>query len=282
MSTQGEELAGKCARLLRASRVPPSGNLQNVRVDWGHAGSEACSGSVGGGQQPNMMPQIATSALPAAATTFFDDEHDDPDGPTEGTGVQANPMQLAADVLQAPSVVPDFYPGNRLIVSAILQRTTRAPESVVLRGEAPDGAPIELRVPVHAVDFPGTRTPLVHTLAAHRLIQELEGGYVQCLGLTAEATVEGNKAIARGAAVFFSVRYQLASKYASFIAVEEKEERDEAAADFMVIDESDIGADEWVDDFEVDEKKPETVTRATDRGSLFVAVAESCGAHTTS
>lgn len=93
--------------------------------------------------------------------------------------------------------------------------------------------------------------------------------------------LRGNKAIARGAAVFFSVRYQLASKYASFIAVEEKEERDEAAADFMVIDESDIGADEWVDDFEVDEKKPETVTRATDRGSLFVAVAESCGAHTT-
>ena len=53
MTTQSEELVGKCARLLRASRVPPSGNLRNVRIDWGHAGSGTSAQSADMDAQPS-------------------------------------------------------------------------------------------------------------------------------------------------------------------------------------------------------------------------------------
>lgn len=285
MSAQGEELAGKCAQLLRASCVPPSGNLRNVHIDWGQAQSE--SASAGDGEQPRL--QGATPALPAAATSLFDEEHNNPLVPNnsaDATGFRADPPQLAVDVdvLQAPSIVPDFYPGNRLIVSAILNCTKCVPDHVVLRGEAPDGTPVELRVPVHAVNFPVSRTPLVHTLAAHRLIQELEDGYVQCLGLKSGATTEASKLVARGAAVFLSVHYHLASKYASFIAVEEKQDTSAAlgdGSDFEVLDEEDVNVDEWEDDFEVDKMKPETRETGPNASSLFMAVTEARGAYAT-
>lgn len=274
MTTQSEELVGKCARLLRASRVPPSGNLRNVRIDWGHAGSGTSAQSANMDAQPS--PGTPGPTLPAAAASLFDEAHD-PLAPSGDTGFQGDTPQLAADVLQAPSVVPDFYPGNRFIVSAILNCATRAPEHVVLRGEAPDGTPVELRVPVHPVDFPATKTPLIHTLAARKLIQELEDGYVQCLGLKADTGTEGTKAIARGAAVFYSTQYQLASKYASFIAVE-KEDNSTAMSDdsgFEMLNESDVDVDEWVDDFDFEEKKPALQEAGPDKGPLFsIAIAD--------
>ena len=283
MTTQSEELVGKCARLLRASRVPPSGNLKNVRIDWGYAAAETSTRSSNMGGQPG--PQTPGPTLPAGAVSLFDEAHD-PLAPSGDTGLRGDGdiAQLAADVIQAPSVVPDFYPGNRFIVSAILNRTKRAPEHVVLRGETPDGTPIELRVPVHVIDFPGTRRPLVHTLAARKIIQELEDGYVQCLGLNPNGTAEGTKAVARGAAVLYSIQYQLASKYASFIAVENKEDKSAELSDdfgFEMLNESDIDVDEWADDFEL-ENKPELQEAGANEGALFFYHSSSGDANTSS
>ncbi|KZT66845.1 VIT-domain-containing protein [Daedalea quercina L-15889] len=246
MTTQSEELAGKCSRLLRASRVPPSGNLRNVHVDWKYAGPAPAL------ESHILQPaQPASEALePAAVMNMFDDNYD-PLAPTGDTGF---PIALPAisDIQQAPSVVPDFYPGNRFIVSAILSKTTQIPDSVILRGETPDGQSMELNIPVQAARFPKPWPPLVHTLAAHRLIQELEDGYLDCLGITTRQELHYDKQIAKSAIVRYSTEYQLASKYASFIAAE-KTTKDTAAnedSDFELLGESDIDLNEWVDDFE--------------------------------
>ncbi|KAH9925324.1 uncharacterized protein B0H18DRAFT_1085308 [Fomitopsis serialis] len=188
MTTQNEELAGKCARLLRASRVPPSGNLRNLRVDWGYAGPDPSL------EVEAEKPKINLPASP--------------------------------DVQQAPHVIPDFYPGSRFIVSAILSKTTQVPKSVVLRGETPDGQAMELNIAVTAADFQKAWPPLIHTLAAHRIIQELEDGYVDTLGIAGEVDSARSKEIAREAIVRYSTEYQLASKYASFVAVEKDKAED--------------------------------------------------------
>ncbi|EPT01811.1 hypothetical protein FOMPIDRAFT_1119408 [Fomitopsis schrenkii] len=219
MTTQSEELAGKCARLLKASRVPPSGNLRNVRVDWGYAGPDS-------------------------------------------SNVKASPEQKTkpSAPAQAPSVVPDFYPGNRFIVSAILSNTTQVPEFVVLRGETPDGTATEFKFPVHAASFQKPWPPLIHTLAAHRIIQELEDGYLQCLGIAKDVDSRHHKGIARSAIVRYSTGYQLASKYASFIAVEKDKAQVAVTSDdseFEVLSETDIDPEEWVDDIERPSETPE-------------------------
>lgn len=244
MTTQSEELAGKCARLLKASRVPPSGNLRNVRVDWGYAGPD-----------PSLVKasseKTAKPTAPEVALHLFD-EGIDPLAPSEDTGFPID-LPSTPDVQQAPSVVPEFYPGSRFIVSAILSNTTQVPEFVVLRGQTPDGTPTEFRFPVYAASFQNPWPPVVHTLAAHRIIQELEDGYVQCLGITEDVDPRNRKTIARSAIVRYSTEYQLASKYASFIAVEKDKTQDAVASDdsdFEVLGEADIDPEEWADDIE--------------------------------
>ena len=240
MTTQSEELAGKCARLLRASRVPPSGNLRNVRIDWGYSEKDPPPVS-------KSTEQAQKSPLPEAVINLFD-EKDDPLRLSEDTGFPVDvDLPSISHIQQAPSVVPDFYPGNRFVVSAILPHTTHIPESVILRGETPDGTTTEFRFPVHITRPQRSRPPLIHILAAHRIIQELEDGYMQCLGIKDDVDASYRTGIARSAIVRYSVEYQLASKYASFVAVE-KVDVQSVDDGFEVLSESDIDPDEWVDD----------------------------------
>ncbi|EPT01798.1 hypothetical protein FOMPIDRAFT_59317, partial [Fomitopsis schrenkii] len=243
MTTQSEELSGKCARLLKASRVPPSGNLRNVRVDWGYAGPDPFSVKV-------SPEQTVKPAAPATVDIALFDEQNDPLAPSEDTGFPID-LPSTPNVQQAPSVVPDFYPGNRFIVSAILSNTTQVPEFIVLRGDTPDGTATEFKFPVHVASLPKPWPLLIHTLAAHRIIQELEDGYLQCLGITKDVDSPHHQGIARSAIVRYSTEYQLASKYASFVAVEQDKTRVAAASDdsdFEVLSETDIDPEEWVDD----------------------------------
>ena len=248
MTTQSEELAGKCARLLRASRVPPSGNLRNVRIDWGYTGPDSLLPAISKGKakEQSIKPRV-----PLAAEKMFDEELD----PLASGGDVGFPVDLSATtaVQQAPSVVPDFYPGNRFIVSAILPKTTRVPGSVILRGEAPDGTPMEFVFPVHVARFQKPWPPLVHTLAAHRIIQELDDGYVQCLGISTDVGPQHCKDIARSAIVRYSTEYQLASKYASFVAVEKDGTEATASSDdsdLELLSDADVDSEEWVSEFE--------------------------------
>ncbi|KZT66843.1 VIT-domain-containing protein [Daedalea quercina L-15889] len=264
MATQSEELAGKCSRLLRASRVPPSGNLRNVRIDWKHSGSDPALGD-----HVVQPAQIAESSKLAAPTNIFDESHD-PLAPTDDTGFPVD-IPLTPNVQHAPSAVPDFYPGSRFVVSAILSKTTKVPDSVVLRGETPDGHPMELHIPVQAVNFQKPWPPLVHTLAAHRIIQELEDGYLDCLGVTAKLDSDRGKEIARAAIVQFSTEYQLASKYASFIAVNKEDKQNTSSIvgednEFELLGDPDRDSYDWIDDIEAMDTSDEHVPGSSGLG----------------
>ena len=268
MTTQSEELAGKCARLLRASRVPPSGNLRNVRIDWGYSKPDASASD-------KSKEQTTKSPPPEAAIDLFD-EGNDPLAPSEDVGFPVNLPSTSA-VQQAPSVVPDFYPGNRFIISAILSDTTHVPEFVVLRGETPDGTVTEFKFPVHVASSELSRLPLIHTLAAHRIIRELEDGYVQCLGMAEDVDPRRRSGITRSAIVRYSSEYRLANKYASFIAVEKDRAQVTIAgedSDFDVLSESDIDPDEWVDDIKHPSEAQETEVH--DEGTLPISRSSRC------
>ncbi|KAH9935466.1 uncharacterized protein B0H18DRAFT_1114207 [Fomitopsis serialis] len=195
MTTQSEDLAGKCARLLRASQVPPSGNLRNVRVDWGYSCADPEPRS---GDKPEHTGKQKAKKEPTACTSIYDET-------------------------QAPHAVPDFYPGNRFIVSAILSHTTHIPDRVLLRGETPNGEAMTLEVDVQRADIQPSLPPLVHALAVHRLVQELEDGSLESQGAHGE-------------------EFQIASKFASFVAVEREEPVD--ADDVTVVGDFDAEL-EW-------------------------------------
>ena len=127
-------------------------------------------------------------------------------------------------VQQAPTLVPNLYPNNRFTVFVILSDTTEVPETVTLRGTFPDGSPIAIPLtPTHETadgDFP----PLIHTLAAHRLILELEDGNISSQGSFDATDKKLRDEVIEAAVVRFSETYQLASQFASFIAIYEPED----------------------------------------------------------
>ncbi|KAH9924780.1 von Willebrand factor type A domain-containing protein [Fomitopsis serialis] len=204
MTTEGEQIAPKCKALLDASSVPPSGNLTNLRVDWGY------------------VAKTSRPTQPQAASSFFDQGFD-PSASSRPTGVRI-PVQ------QAPSDVPSLYVNSRFIVSAILSDTDILPSSVTLIGDSPDGQTVRLPVPVRQVSVdPGT-APLVHTLAARRLIQEIGDGDYQSLGVKDAQRSQALAARVEAAIVRLSEEYQLTSEFAAFVAVEQdppKEDSDE-------------------------------------------------------
>ncbi|TFY65188.1 hypothetical protein EVJ58_g2141 [Rhodofomes roseus] len=249
MTTQSEDLAGKCARLLRASQVPPSGNLSKLRVDWGYGGLD--SGPRSGSDDPKLLKTKTKD--PAAPTNIYDEAVE----PLHLGAVTAFQPPPSSNVQQAPFAVPDFYPGNRFIVSAILSQTAHIPNQVVLHGETPDGEAMALKVDVLRVESQVAGPPLIHTLAAHRLVQELEDGNLESEGIRKpdKQRLELDFGITKAAVIRYSEEFQIASKFASFVAVEGEEPvDDDTFDDETVVDELD---EEWRKEF-ID--KPSTLT----------------------
>jgi hypothetical protein len=109
-----------------------------------------------------------------------------------------------------------------LIVSALITSadTPIIPEVVTVRGDLSSGQKLTLEVPVQ--HFPSTSTPpLLHTLAARRLIEDIEDGKVKpraIKGISEEDTL-------KAAVVKLSTEYQLTSRFASFVAVDESDDK---------------------------------------------------------
>jgi len=102
----------------------------------------------------------------------------------------------------------------------------RRPEALLLKGTSPDG-PLELEISVQILDNPGET---IHQLAAKKAVQELEEGR----GWLQEAKLEDGTSVkdkfpsymhelVRREAVRLGVKYQVGSKYCSFVAIEKDE-----------------------------------------------------------
>ena len=96
----------------------------------------------------------------------------------------------------------------------------RVPDFITLRGELDDGsANFELGIPINEVRLASAKEglPLIHTLAAWRLIQEHEERRAPLPQPVSAAT---DDEIRKAVVVHLGEKYQLASQYTSFVAID--------------------------------------------------------------
>ena len=107
--------------------------------------------------------------------------------------------------------IPEAYPFTRSIYFAIIS-TDAVPKQVVIRGKV-NGEDMFIRVDVESMKFGRklSEPPFIHTLAAHRLIRDIEGG---------NAKGKHPEAAQRREIVRLGEYYQLASSHTSFVAVD--------------------------------------------------------------
>ena len=185
LAVSSESIVGKCARLLRAGR---SSILKDVSIDWGVPSENTANGTA-------RFVDISSSST-----------------------VQISP---APAVQQTPHHIHNIDPGMRFIVFMITTHKT-VPTQITVRGRL-DGTTEQFThsVPVEYVNSFRKETstiPLVHTLAARRLIVDFEDDRVPLPTANAHASIED---IRKAVIVRLGEEYQLASKYTSFVAVEE-------------------------------------------------------------
>jgi hypothetical protein len=242
MAIQTESIAGKCARLLKGSRTPP---ITNLRVDWGIEETQRSANTEENEKEINddfeMVDEIT---LPTSSTSskgkgkekepvtisMFEDSVDPLSTSISDTGAKPTPAVILAPhprIQQAPVTIPSLLPGTRLIVSALIaskvNSTPTIPTSVTIHGDLSSGQKLAVKVPVQQSAYPAT-PPLIHTLAARRLIQDLEDGKVKPVAINANEVSEED--VSKAAIVRFSTEYQLTSKFASFIAVDESQNKE--------------------------------------------------------
>lgn len=170
----------------------------------------------------------SVSNPPVNPISLFDPSFD-PDAQIESSGATATPADLPSlslpKILQAPWTIPPLYPFNRTSVYLIMSPETgdKIPESVILRAESKYG-PLELEIPVTTT----TTGETIHQLAARKATHEMEEGR----GWIFQAKEQAGNVLLKDAykaqfaamvereAVRLGVRFQVAGKWCSFVAVE--------------------------------------------------------------
>jgi hypothetical protein len=240
MAIQEESIAGKCARLLKGSRTPP---IRNLRVDWG-VPEEDLKKSEKGKEVEDDFEIVEADTPPSYSTekeqpppptiSMFDDAIDPLASSKADTGAKPPPpvvLRPHPRIQQAPAIIPSLFPGTRFIVSALItSKRLVIPEFVTLKGDLPSGQQLALKVAVQHSLSPST-PPLIHTLAARRLIQDLEDGKVKPVAVNSREVSEED--VLKAAVVRFSTEYQLTSKYASFVAIDEREKKEVGIAELL-------------------------------------------------
>lgn len=134
-------------------------------------------------------------------------------------------------LLQAPTTIPPLAPFNRTTVYLLLgpDSTQKSIHSVTLRATSAQG-PLELSIPVVKTNE-AEREGSIHTLAARKAIQELEEGRGWITeALTSDGTLVKTKyesrldEIAEREGVTLGEKFQIASRWTSFVAVQHQGE----------------------------------------------------------
>jgi hypothetical protein len=160
------------------------------------------------------------------------------DKPTSTEGVPVDRYAHLPDIstpklVQAPNEIPPLFPFNRTNVYLLLGPDTakKTVESVILRAKSAAG-PLQLNIPVHTTSsrFGGAS---IHHLAARKAIQDLEEGrgWLQAAkssdGSLIKTQYESRfDELVEREGVHLGEKFQVASKWTSFVAVEDKEEGD--------------------------------------------------------
>lgn len=227
----GEKFTGKVARLLKASNTPL---ITNIKIDWGVQSIGEKLSTKGADTKEDEAFEIISDKevedskpLVPSKLSFFSQEAKPIElsqsipPPPEAIKLEAPPS-----IQQSPYNLNSIVPGSRINLYAIIANPSwkegdRDSESVTITGQLGSGQLIELVVPIklnQLVDSPEIPPP-IHTLAAKKIIQEFQDGRrnlnkdnrdIYERTLEAEVTRLGKT-------------YSIASKYTSFVAVDESE-----------------------------------------------------------
>lgn len=214
MTSKSEEIKERSSKLLLAARTLPYGSVSGISIDWGYE-------SVPRTRRASAMRAKPSHPQPKKVNIFYGNYN-----PLAAAQNDTGPkfvLPPAPAVLQAPPRIPNLYPGNRFLVSAILTNTVKVPEVVKLSGVLPDGTiveipPIEVTYYVAKTD---ERPPLLHTIAAHRIIRTLEDGDLTPFGLNDNGDQGLHDEMVQAAVVAYGTRYSLATRFTAFVAVKD-------------------------------------------------------------
>lgn len=133
---------------------------------------------------------------------------------TDLAGIYRSTSTDLQGVRQAPATIDTLYPGTRSIVFALVDdKDFVPPREVVIRAQRDGyGEVLQFRVPVQEIPVDSDHTPpLIPTLAARRAIMDIEDKERICPSLETKALI-----------VRLGTQYQLASRYTSFVAVDNR------------------------------------------------------------
>jgi hypothetical protein len=223
--TDDEIMDFKVVRMLKASLYP---HVKDYRLDIKY--DDADDFEMIESEIPKQAVNTADSEVqPKAPISLFDPSVNLSDAPDEFTDRYAHlPNITVPEVIQAPHVIPPLLPYNRTTMYLLLQDTNKVPKSVVLHGTSPDG-PLTLEIPIKRIDNPNYT---VNTLAAKRVVQELEEGrgWLNTAQDGSELIKDKHSSrfdeLVEKEVVRLGVDYQVANKWCSFVAVQpnQKEE----------------------------------------------------------
>lgn len=185
-----ESIVQKCAKLFTASRTP---FIRNVSLDWGITSTNSPAGS----------PEVTFSNQPSPRS------------------VATRPLPT---IQQAPPHILAIHSGTRMNIFAIItSRHAKPPKDVVLSGVLDDetNRPFQLKIAVQQIALVHSdddSIPLIHTMAAWKLIQEYTDN--PKMPLPRPLGVATEEELRQSAIVQLGTQYQIASSHTSFIAVE--------------------------------------------------------------
>jgi len=221
-------LQKKVMRMLKAALTP---HVNDWDIDWA-------------GKPEKRLATLTTPAPRTVAPISLFDLNCDPDNTPLVLPSSALALTLP-EVVQAPTIVPALFSYSRTTVYFLISNGDR-PEKVFLRGSAHVANsntthPLETEIPVQEITSTGASLGL-YQLAGRKLLQDLEEGrlsYLEGIYDRTEEPIKHAELIAKeGARV--GVEFGLASKWTSFVAVEEDESTREGLADHHLGERTDV------------------------------------------
>lgn len=179
------------------------------------------------------------------------------------------PLVPEPKILQAPFTTPALYPFIRSTVYLLLSpgTTQKTPRSVVLRATSAHG-PLELEIPVSVLE---EKSQTIHQLAARKAVQELEEGR-GWLHHAKDSSDPEQKLLkdkyegrfsdmVEREAVRLGVTFQVGSKWCSYVAVEQKDQKEHDVNQEVAATPVSQAEEEEEDDSESEDKGSSGVAR---------------------
>lgn len=230
-----EELDKKVIRMLKGALLP---RLNDCRLDLGLSALD--DGYVEIESVRGEQPSLEATTKPIS---IFEEVQDD-SVILEDLG-QPLPKLSVPTIIHAPTVLPCLFPSIRSTVFVLFSNESSSlPGKVTLRANSRHG-PLELEIPVQDVGSGET----LHQLAAKKAMTELEEsrGWIQDAKINGGVSIKENyesrmDELVQNECERLGVRFQIAGKHCSFVAIRETKPDSKPKAENAEIHEGDVSA----------------------------------------